>query len=218
LCVNPLLKEYLISKFGNEWYEGTKTMTSETNKYYPNQETWGWLVTTTWDHVISKPNWICDYKDLSMNPNITIDIVLNNRDKPWDYNVMFTNPSIHPNMIIKHFSDKLDFRNLCPKIKSRNIRWYDAVFDINEPMVSVIYNSFDASNAGMKIQHVFRRWRRKINLEKDSTFLHNIMYEVQLPLELCVYINYFTTEDKEFMIEDDYYKEYEASKKSIFYI
>ena len=41
------------------------------------------------------PNKPWNYDALSLNPNITYDIVLANPDKPWDYNALSQNKFLH---------------------------------------------------------------------------------------------------------------------------
>ena len=46
------------------------------------------------DYIKLTPEKEWDYDDLSLNPNITWDIVSTNPDKPWNYSWLSRNPNI----------------------------------------------------------------------------------------------------------------------------
>jgi hypothetical protein len=201
LCANPNLEEYLTSKMGRQKYEVSRYIASCVNDDYSDTIKWKEQVEVTPEEILSR-----DFlpKEGS-NPNLTLDFVINNQDLEWDYTYLFMNPSINPNRLISLFNKKIHEVSFRTKLRNRNIRWYDIVYDVNSSYISLLYNSLNGSNSSMKIQHVFRRWRRKVRLETILGFLHNIEYGGIIPLEVCFHIATYTIGNSEFFIRDEYY-------------
>src|SRR5579872_753120 len=49
---------------------------------------------------------------LSMNPNITFDLVLKHPDKPWDWSRLSSNPNITFDLVLKHPDKPWDWSGL----------------------------------------------------------------------------------------------------------
>ena len=51
------------------------------------------------DIIINNPNKPWNWNFISYNPNITMEIISNNPDIPWDWNVISCNPNLTIKMI-----------------------------------------------------------------------------------------------------------------------
>ena len=61
-----------------------------------------------------------DYSKLSLNPNITWDIVQNNPDKPWNYQILSENPNINWCIVQSNPEKEWDYSFLS---RNPNITW-----------------------------------------------------------------------------------------------
>jgi len=66
----------------------------------------------TWDILKNNPNIPWDMNCMSINPNITFDIVENNLDKKWSWYFLSQNPSITYEDIINNPDKKWDFESM----------------------------------------------------------------------------------------------------------
>ena len=64
-----------------------------------------------------------NYKDLSLNPNITIEIVLNNLDKKWCFYRLSSNPNINIDIILQYnqFNWSIYWYSFNPNIQLNDI-------------------------------------------------------------------------------------------------
>lgn len=64
-----------------------------------------------------------NYKDLSLNPNITIEIVLNNLDKKWCFHRLSSNPNINIDIILQYnqFNWSIYWYSFNPNIQLNDI-------------------------------------------------------------------------------------------------
>jgi hypothetical protein len=124
--------------------------------------------TITWGIICSNPDKEWDYHSfLGFNPNITPDIVQTNLNRGWCYRALYWNSNFMSKLtkdhgpvmdkleLVQEFYVKLpDWRTMCSKNK-------------------INYLSFDRiSRCGdkysLKIQHVFRRWRRRLLVDVNT--------------------------------------------------
>jgi len=84
-----------------------------------------------------------NYQDLSLNPNITFDIVLNNLDKKWCFHRLSSNPNITIDIIIQYnqFNWSMYWYSYNPKIKLNDIDKIKISNEINDKNL-IIKNLF----------------------------------------------------------------------------
>ena len=88
---------------------------------------WNWSYISvnpniTWEIIRDNPNKEWDWHSISYHPNITMDIIMDNRDKPWDWMAITYNPNITWDIIIDLIDNKQDmnmfYRNPFTKQKT----------------------------------------------------------------------------------------------------
>ena len=102
----------------------------------------------------NNPEYKWSYQELSINPNITIDIVKNNPDKPWNYYNLSQNPNITWEIVqnnpqipwsYRHLSMNPNIRSNCPpvmfpytlRLSSSSANWDPTLyFPDNNPLAS----------------------------------------------------------------------------------
>jgi hypothetical protein len=166
----------------------------------------------TWDIIRDNPDKDWNYEYTSYNPNINMDIVKSNPDKKWHYPSITTHdilenkefrqfpipvcnsPSITPDILTKHVKPEFEPQDLS---SNNNITWKYVYYNSGDWKYTEVAHSFDSGrwNSAAKIQHVFRRWSRKMKMEISTQLLAKpeILGEI-LPTELCVYISCFSIE------------------------
>ncbi len=102
-----------------------------------------------WSEIVKYDNYIeWNYTDLSLNINITIDIVLNNINKKWCFNRLSSNPNITIDIILQHknFKWSMYWYSFNPNIRLNDIDKMiitNDTLDINLIIKNLCLNNYD---------------------------------------------------------------------------
>lgn len=113
-----------------------------------------------------------EWHHISKNPNMTLDIILANMDRPWNYNNVLDNPSILLDDYIKYFGEPKSFLGDNPNLTIKdvlnhpellfslakmsshpNITWDDVV---NNPIIE--YTTYNNVGQVTRIKKFFWQW------------------------------------------------------------
>jgi hypothetical protein len=218
LCRNPSISWYDVLLYPDiKWNYGTLSENPNItwDIVQVNQDKdWSYKILSsnpniTWDIVCNNSNRKWSFTQLSKNPNITWDIVQDNPDRKWSYVMLSENPNITLDMVKKKPNEKWDYRSLSwnPNItwnmlldekcfrnhkntfhKNPNTTWKDMYYNLGSNIFNARCGKFDRWNAASKIQHVFRRWNRKMRIEASTQLLsREDMLGDKLPYEVIFY-------------------------------
>jgi hypothetical protein len=163
------------------------------------------------------------YESLSVNPNITWENVCDNLDKKWNYSRLIGNPNmdIDTLMSVVNIGNMVTYFSLCrnPNLTpdkcivswkkymfigsddsiiaglcyNPNITWKDIYRRPLKLSRELFSNNMNRWNASAKIQHTFRRWKKKIELEVSIQLLsREDILGNQLPSEIIWVILSYT--------------------------